>query len=320
MSRTGIGRWLLALGWATTLLSVAYLIRYVMAHKAKMPALTEIDLAWATTAVSAYAAALAAMAWAWLFAMRAHGDETQANRLIGVCLLAQVGKYVPGNIAQHVGRVALATSQGAPVALVVNSTIIELASAVVAGLAVSAVTAIADSNSLAAVWSGLRPLEPSIYLAATVICAGISLLVAFGVLSRRIRGRMQSIYAGSAAPLFAMLVFHCLNVALAGFSFYAIIIAVTGRPVSILNAIFVFSVAWLAGFITPGAPAGLGIREFLLVVGLPQVGSAALAVAVTHRIVTAIADALMALVGASIFRREFSPRPPSDPNQGEVVQ
>lgn len=50
--------------------------------------------------------------------------------------------------------------------------------------------------------------------------------------------------------------------------------------------------AWIAGFITPGAPAGVGIREAILVLSLTQLFDASLAVIVTfmYRLITVVGD------------------------------
>ena len=62
------------------------------------------------------------------------------------------------------------------------------------------------------------------------------------------------------------------------------------------------ALAWLAGFLTPGAPAGLGVREsVLLIILAPAAGEASiLALAALFRIVTVLGDGLLAL-GAAAF-------------------
>ena len=64
--------------------------------------------------------------------------------------------------------------------------------------------------------------------------------------------------------------------------------------------------AWLLGFLIPGAPGGLGIREFVLVLGLtPLVGEAQAALdALMFRLVTVSGDTLMSAVGTVWLRRQ----------------
>ena len=65
-----------------------------------------------------------------------------------------------------------------------------------------------------------------------------------------------------------------------------------------------FSLAWIAGFLTPGAPAGLGIREAILVAALGATYGAGIAVGLTLllRMVTLRGDGL-AFAGGALERR-----------------
>jgi uncharacterized membrane protein YbhN (UPF0104 family) len=64
----------------------------------------------------------------------------------------------------------------------------------------------------------------------------------------------------------------------------------------------------LLGYVTPGAPAGLGLREGVLALGLtPVLGeSEALALALVYRLVTVIADGVLAAFGFLVLREEAS--------------
>jgi len=69
----------------------------------------------------------------------------------------------------------------------------------------------------------------------------------------------------------------------------------------------IFAIAWIAGFVTPGAPAGLGVREAVLVMGLTPIYGSGMAVglSVTLRIVTTLGDGL-AFVAALLGRKVLS--------------
>jgi hypothetical protein len=98
-----------------------------------------------------------------------------------------------------------------------------------------------------------------------------------------------------------------LSFVLAGISFYIVISAVTAAgAVPLGTAIATYAFAWAAGFVVPGAPAGLGVREAVLVALLgPLIGApAALVSAILHRLLSAVADGSMAAVGAGLLYRE----------------
>jgi hypothetical protein len=72
----------------------------------------------------------------------------------------------------------------------------------------------------------------------------------------------------------------------------------------------VFSLAWAIGFVTPGAPAGLGVREgammFMLSGMAPE--DATLLLITAARIATLAADAVWFTVGIFYFRYREYPR------------
>jgi hypothetical protein len=67
----------------------------------------------------------------------------------------------------------------------------------------------------------------------------------------------------------------------------------------------VAAAAWLGGFVVPGAPAGLGVREAILTAGLELAGygSTALTVAIGYRLITLAGDVIFALVGFALPKR-----------------
>ena len=69
-----------------------------------------------------------------------------------------------------------------------------------------------------------------------------------------------------------------------------------------------FAVAWIAGFITPGSPAGLGVRETILIGILSPVYGLGIAagIAIALRAVTTLADGLT-FVAAVIAKRSLLP-------------
>ena len=66
-----------------------------------------------------------------------------------------------------------------------------------------------------------------------------------------------------------------------------------------------FAAAWLAGFLAPGAPAGLGIREVLLVqvLSLAYPDPTALGATMILRVVTTLGDATAFVIGHAMGRQ-----------------
>ena len=163
----------------------------------------------------------------WLGIIRACGHHLPAREGFAISLVSQAAKYIPGNVAHHIGR---------------------------AGLVVLATT------------RARRLVAPILAFAIGLLLAGVS---------------------------FALLV-------------------------EVPQAVPAYPVAWLAGFLLPGAPAGLGVREAALLALLDKaVTPEALGGAIiVHRVITAGAGGLVALVAyfaglAAIHNRAANSGPTS---------
>ena len=101
-----------------------------------------------------------------------------------------------------------------------------------------------------------------------------------------------------------------LSFLFAGLSFFAVSAAVGNDSLMPAAAIAIFATAWVAGFAVPGAPAGLGVREAVIVLLAAPFLTApgALLCALVHRLISALVDGAMALVGATLLVRKETVR------------
>ena len=87
--------------------------------------------------------------------------------------------------------------------------------------------------------------------------------------------------------------------------------------ICLLECSGVFALAWLAGYLLPGAPAGIGVRESMMVLLFaPLLGEGvAIALGVTSRLATTLADAV-AFVTGWIWRGSIEGLPKDQENNG----
>lgn len=280
--------------------------------------LSNTRIAWSDSAVLhalpvaaiPYLAAYSILAFAWHLLLRALGVEVPAMRSMGIYFTTQIAKYLPGNVGQHVGRVYLSTANGLPAMRVGMSMILEIVLVVLAAcllalpLAPQVIARVEQARA-----SGL----PLLGIAAVAL-AGLA-IVAY--LSRRhrylalLREHAQSAWRhvntpGGRRVLLAASASILLGMALAGASLatLAIATAMAITPSAIATSIAVFSAAWIAGFLAPGAPAGLGIREAILLAGLgPAFGAGtAVEIAIFFRVLSVAADLVALCVGSLLLR------------------
>jgi hypothetical protein len=214
---------------------------------------------------------------------------------------AQIGKYLPGNVFHYLGRVALGVRSGLPAAplsfAVGAETALTLAVAVIIGGVGWLIDG--DTTNLLILGRGV----PWILVA-------LGLLGCFCVALPPVRRKTTQVLSAFRANY----PFHVVVAvtALYSLTFVAlgIVIAVLARGVigiesewNWLQFTWRFALIWVLGLVTIGAPAGLGVREALMLVWFsPALGeTAALGLAGLLRLVTVIAD-LAVFGGASLFR------------------
>ncbi len=279
--------------------SLAYLGIVAWRHAASFP-----KVVWTSGAVAALAGAMGlylvmilAGAVAWFLLLRSSRPETSLAAVLAICGLAQPGKYLPGNVGQYLGRAVLARRQGVPLQDSALTIVFETAGLIVAAAAWAVLAGSSD------IWK--------IALLAVAAVAAPFLLVHvlerwFPEMLRRRLG-VTRLPRPSIATLGACLVLYVASFACGGVGCELLARGLFGASsdVSWTRIVPAFALSWVAGFVTPGAPAGLGIREALLVGGTaPLYGpGTALSTALAFRFVTVLGDGLAFLAGAAGHRR-----------------
>lgn len=221
---------------------------------------------------------------------------------------ANIGKYLPGNVMQYVGRNLYATRLGIPQTRLATGSLIEIVSLVLVALFTSAVVAHGQlREAVSEVCAQLElPLAKVLcFFLIGTLCATLAFFLVF-------RGKL---HAALSVYSFKSFVWHlgcgmlCQAIVLItlGLLFLGIYATQATNPsVGVGTGIVAgYVIAWVLGFIVPGAPGGIGIREMVLmllvgsVIGRDQVVS----IAVVHRLITIIGDVFAYFVGLAIRHR-----------------
>lgn len=284
-------------GFAASLLAFAGFV-YVLvdaASAADVKAVAERH-SWALGAVLLlYGIAYVPMVQAWLLLARASGAETNGVALTRVFLVAQIGKYMPGNVAQFLGRAYLASAQGVPVKASVAAMALELAG-VMSACAILALAAVALGSV------GSSDVAHSVVLGATVAGAAVAALAAVLVL-RSSAGTLPRL----AGPFGAAVLLYILVLALLAAANIVLIGALSGQwSWGMAGAVSgALVVSWFVGFVTPGSPAGLGLREltFLGLLSGSYADETLALAAAAFRLATVIGD-ILAWAAGMLLRKE----------------
>jgi uncharacterized membrane protein YbhN (UPF0104 family) len=294
------------LGLLALAASLGYLGVMAVRHASTFPEVT-----WDARAVAALAAAtglylvmVLAGAAAWFLLLRSLGAEVSPVAVLTVHSLAQAGKYLPGNVGQYIGRAALARRHGIPLHQVALTLVFETTCLIVTAAACALFAETGTSSSPAA-----DPWKIGLLAAGAVAAPFLLVHILerwFPDLLRRRIG-VTRLPRPSVAALGACLVLYALSFALWALSFELLARGLfgAGSDLSWTRVVPAFALSWVAGFVTPGAPAGLGVREALLVGGTaPLYGpGTALSAALALRLVTVLGDGLAFLAGWGLQAR-----------------
>lgn len=267
------------------------------------------------SALPPYAIGYIAFAWIWHLLLTGMGVRSHLRDTAGIFFTSQFGKYLPGNVGHHAGRIYLAHRAGYATAPVAASMILEVMLIVGAALVLSLPLAYLLANHLPAI-SGRG------WVAGTLIFAVTAYAVAIMVSRQHFAemwARFSSKLSLPAIPKIAATLVVGFLLAMAAISLCALSLAMLGNAdwsslaPKLPHVIALFSAAWIAGLLTPGAPAGLGIREVILMKGLTASFGATDAVTATilFRLLTVMADVVALGAGTVLLR---SSRPNSAPN------
>lgn len=223
--------------------------------------------------------------------------------LLHVIAVSQIGKYLPGNVGHFAGRAVLASTVGVPTGVAVATILIEVIWTVAIASGVSLLAMLLLLQELLPTWqSPVQPLQ-LLLLSVALLAApwgGTWLINRFvPALARRLSGQAAiPLPRPRTALVTAALLLVCF--AIMGASLKLQLVGFFGVDHGDwISLTALFTAAWLVGYVVPGAPGGIGIREALMVLFLsPLIGEAAsVGVGVTTRIFTTLGDGAGLLMG-----------------------
>ncbi|MDE7310173.1 MAG: lysylphosphatidylglycerol synthase domain-containing protein [Eubacterium sp.] len=245
---------------------------------------------------------LSAGAWClWLefFA----GRRCSRREAVRVYAKANIGKYLPGNVMHYVERNLFARKLQLSQKQIAAASICEVISLVLAAFLLGACLDFADfKEALRAVMASLPFADGVIFRMDVMFWIGVAAAVACMVfvavyLLRLFKKKpfFEHLFSKRFFRTF-LKCFLCYAAVLwiLGAIFAAFYLYLGGRPGlrQALQIIAAYMIAWVLGFVVPGAPGGIGVREMALTLLLaPVMGRDKVVVlGVLHRLVTVIGD------------------------------
>lgn len=281
--RPHLKRWVHTASTLLALAGAAFVVLKIAEHSAQIDVSHFGAFTWGGLAllVMAYGASNALLARAWWQLLNYFGLQAPWPWTLKTYGVSQINKYIPGNIFHLAGRQALGMSAGMAARPLAQSALWELAMLALLGLLYGVLATPLGWPQMSAT-------------AATVLWASL-LAVGYTAL-HRLGARPLALATGWQAGF--LLMSGTVFIAVLLMSGQTSAVAYTALP-AVCGA---YVLAWLAGLVTPGAPAGVGVREAVLLLLLGGLFTPAdlLVAVVLGRAVTASGDLLFYLYALSI--------------------
>lgn len=243
-----------------------------------------------------FAAIVYVSAAAWNKILEFLGDrKISYSEVRNVYVRSNIAKYLPGNVMHFAGRNVLGKKFGFSQFDMALSTVIEVISLLFTACLWSLILAYRSFvNTLSA------SLKRSPFVLPVIIAAAV-IIIAAGVFFAYKKGYLQKfkkLFTLKFLKLFIILfLIYSVTMIIPGILLALIFVQALGISLSLQTCVLVvaaYMISWALGYIVPGAPGGIGIREFalLIILGGPCGQGFTLVAMIIHRIASIIGDVL----------------------------
>lgn len=219
---------------------------------------------------------------------------------------SNIAKYIPGNVANYVSRNIIGNRFGWNHKHIALSSILEVGLVVCSSVVISLALGFEYQKRFL-----FRFIDDKISSYSILFMLMTSIIVLLFILKKKtyLTGLIQSFTLNELFRM-AVGVFLAFGVTLVvfGISFVILLFYVTRTNMSVYqisNVIGMYMVSWAIGYLTPGSPGGLGVRESILIISLsPIFGHEVIAVvSILHRLACIIGDILSLAFGLMLERQ-----------------
>ena len=260
--------------------------------------------------ITIYVILMGFLATGWRYMLELlHGSELPKWRIIGIYTKTQIYKYIPSNLMHVIARIYFATQLGPSKSNVVQSYFLEIVFMVLIGILIVLISTLTGSLSLS------DELINEIRDFSGGKLKGFSLgILVFGALAigfylvKALRNYKSSLNRQNLMRLLKLAVLLLAFFYGMGLVEYFVFYSLLGMDITFLYVIALFTITWLGMFVIPGAPGGIGVREFIVITLLspiygpddPTIGI------IIFRVITVLGDALLLPLGSIFLPEDIS--------------
>lgn len=190
-------------------------------------------------------------------------QKNSYSEIASIYLKSNIAKYLPGNVAHYVGRNVLGKKIGVKQSSILMATIFEVICLSVFNILFALVMSFQNTqNFISRLVAEQRMFVDSpilIMIVLIILMIGICVLVKYRKKIAHFLTKEVVLTVIKTIPIYiATIMVTALMLTL-------IFFAILNMPINYASVASANSLSWLAGYIVPGAPGGIGIREVVLV-------------------------------------------------------
>jgi len=286
--------------WALCLLVLVMVGRHVWIH---WQAVGQVEPPSPTSLLVGSASALIALllsSWSCRRLVNAHGYRLSCQRAIGLCFVPMLGKYIPGKVWSILAAMHFYGREGVPKRVATTCLTLYMALGLASAALVTLTFGLASSQSPILLWPCVA--------ATALLLTGLYPPIFYGLINAALKalGRDELEVTISLPELLQVFTILLVGKLAYGSGFFLLMQGFHEVPWHHLPAVIaLFTFAQIAGLVAFFAPAGIGVREGVLLVGLQPIlgpGHAIVITAVCRLWQTAL-ELLMAGIGWCALRR-----------------
>lgn len=196
------------------------------------------------------------------------GVHTSAYEVITIYLKSNIAKYLPGNVIQYVGRNVLGKKLEIGQKSIVMATVAELVSLVCGNIIFALAMSLQNTKSVVGRLWNEHNMKRSLAVIAVLSIAIIIIFVCYlekNDYGRKIKSYLTKDHFKKVVRLFCVvLILYTIVFVVSALILWGIFY-ILNADIGFGNVASANALSWLAGYIVPGAPGGIGIREVVLV-------------------------------------------------------
>lgn len=264
MKKTNITQIIKWTGNIVTLLSIIFVIKVTLSLNMDLSFIRQpvefIIIAIICSLVMAITVFFLAFGWKTILSVFA-GQKVSYKDASGIYARSNMGKYLPGNVMHYVERNLFANSLGLEQKSVFLATLTEIAGLICVCTVFGLLTM---GKQIAAIL--ILVVERKYLAGAIILLIFITTLIL--VFNRKIKTILNNIPWKLLAPAFLKtLPIYFFSIILGGCTLAILFASLNSSSITlpvIFRTLAVYTISWVIGFVIPGSPGGIGVREFVL--------------------------------------------------------